>query len=145
MTLKVVDMSLVKHAQALSSLSAGTQSLINNIINESNASDIQTPGGSGSKDKFFNHAYNQDPKYQGRIAPGAGVSVAIYYMPSNKNEYDNYNVIDKEVGMLSGRRRLAVRIEGGAVEFYTTGHPKSDDRDSRSNSYIGFTPVNTKR
>lgn len=145
MTLEVVDMKFEKSAQALTSLSAGTQSLVNNIIAESNASDIATPGGSGNKDKFFNHGYDKDPKYQGRSGPGSGVTVSIYYMPANRKEYDDYEVIDEEVGMLSGRRRLAVRTEGGKVAFYTTGHPKNEKPGLRTNSYTGFVPIDTSR
>ena len=146
MTLEVVDMTSERGALALSSLGAGAQGLVKNIIAESNASDIATPGGKGSKDKFFNNGYDKDPYYQGRIAPGPQVTVSIYYMPSNKFEYDHYEVIDKAVGMLSGRRRLAVRInEQKKVAFYVTGHPKNEKPGLRTNVYTGFTPIDTSR
>src|SRR5262245_50080102 len=146
MTLEVVDMTFERGTLALSSLSPGAQGLIKNIIDESNTSDIATPGGKGNKDKFFNHGYDKDPLYQGRMAPGPKVTVSIYYMPSNKWEYDNYEVIDKEIGMLSGRRRLAVRInEERKVAFYSTGHPKNQKPGLRTNEYTGFTPIDTKK
>jgi hypothetical protein len=144
MTLEVVDMKFEKSAQALTSLSAGTQALVNNIIAESNTSNIQTPGGTGNKESFFNHGYDLDPKMQGRSKAGPGVTVSIYYMPSNRKEYDDFQVIDKEVGMLSGRRRLVVRIEGGKVAFYTTSHPH-EKPGLRTNSYTGFVPIDTAR
>lgn len=62
-------------------------------------------------------------------------------MPSNKREYDDYEVIDKQVGMLSGRRRLVVRKQDGKVTFYTTSHPKQA-AGLRTNSYVTFTPIN---
>ncbi len=142
----IVDMSFERGALAMTSLSAGAQQLIRNIIDGANTSDIATPGGKGSKDKFFNHGYDKDPAYQGRSAPGPKVTVSIYYMPSNQWEYDNYEVIDKAVGMLSGRRRLAVRMnEQDKVAFYVTGHPKNEKPGLRTNVYTGFTPVDTKR
>jgi hypothetical protein len=146
MTLEVVDMSFERGSLAMSGLGAGAQGLIKNIIDESNSSDIATPGGKGSKDKFFNHGYDKDPLYQGRSSPGPGVTVSVYYMPANKWEYDNYEVIDKAVGMLSGRRRLAVRInEQGKVAFYSTGHPKNETPGLRTNVYTGFTPIDTRK
>ena len=140
MPLTLVDMSMVKGAQKLNTLSAGTQALITNIINESNTSNIASAGGTGNKEKFFNHGYDMDPASQGRIRTGPGIDVHIYYMPSNKTEYDGYEVIDKAVGMLSGRRRLVVRKENGKVIFYTTSHPR-EAPGLRSNSYTVFTPI----
>lgn len=144
MTLTVTDMRFDKQAQALTSLSAGAQTLIKNIINESNDSNIATPGGTGDKQKFFNHGYEYDPKLNGRSKNGAGVEVHIYYMPSNKREYDDYAVIDKAVGMLSGRRRLAVRFESEKVTFYTVAHPEKKP-GLPDNSYGVFTPIDTSR
>jgi hypothetical protein len=146
MTLEVVDMRFERNALALSSLSPGAQGLVKNIIAESNESDIATPGGKGNKEKFFNHGYDKDPLFQGRSAPGPQVTVSIYYMPANQWEYNNYEVIDKSVGMLSGRRRLAVRlIEKRKVAFYSTGHPKNEKPGLRTNVYTGFTPIDTSR
>lgn len=144
MTLTVVDMRFDKQAQALSSLSEGTRQLVKNIIDESNDSNISTPGGKGNKQKFFNHGYEYDPKLNGRSKNGPGVDVHIYYMPANKREYDDYAVIDKEVGMLSGRRRLVVRFESEKVAFYTTAHPEKKP-GLPDNSYGVFTPIDTSR
>jgi hypothetical protein len=137
----LVDMSFVKQAVKMSTLSVGAQSLINNIINDSNTSNINTPGGAGSKDKFYNHAYDKDPATNGGKLSGA-VAVLVYYMPANKNEYDNYEVIDKAVGMLSGRRRLLTRAENDKWSFYMTSHPR-EQPGLRTNVYGQFTPINT--
>ena len=142
MPLTLLDMSLVRHAQALTSLSVGTQTLIANIIAQTDTSDIATPGGKGNKKAFFNHGYDKDPATNGGKL-GLGATVSIYYMPANKKEYDDYEVIDKAVGMLSGRRRLAVRTENDKTSFYTTGHPKNEA--IRSNTYTGFVPIDPKR
>jgi hypothetical protein len=66
--------------------------------------------------------------------------VSIYYQPSTASEYNNYDVIDKAEGLLSGRRRLAVRVENETYSFYTTNHPKEDVR-LRTNVYGVFTPI----
>ena len=137
----LVDMSFVKQAVKMSTLSVGAQTLINNIINDSNPSNINTPGGAASKDKFFNHAYDKDPATNGGKL-GSGVSVVVYYMPANKTEYDSYEVIDKAVGLLSGRRRLLTREEHDKWSFYMTSHPK-EQPGLRTNAYGVFTPINT--
>lgn len=143
MPLTLVDMSFVKHAQALTSLSAGTQALVNNIIAESNSSNISTPGGSAAKEAFFNHNYDVDPSTGGKAS--LSVNVKVYYMPSNYEEYKYFEVIDKAVGLLSGRRRLITRESGGKYTFYTTGHPKDEPIGLRTNSYTNFVPIDTKR
>jgi len=143
MPLTLLDMSFNKQAQALSSLSTGTQALVNNIIAETNTSNIQTPGGTGNKETFFNHNDDRDPAMQGRRA-GPGVDIKVYYMPSNKTEYDNYEVIDKAVGLLSGRRRLVVRTEGGKTSFYTTSHPRQKP-GLRTNDYGVYVAIDTTR
>src|ERR1700760_2827032 len=112
----LVDMTFNKQAVKMSGLSAGARALINNIINDSNTSNISTPGGNADKDKFFNHGYDKDPAMGGsKLA--FGVSVMVYYMPANQHEYDNYEVIDKAVGLLSGRRRLLTREENDKWAF----------------------------
>lgn len=143
MTLKLLDMSFNRQAQKLTSLSTGAQTLVKNIIDETNTSNISTPGGSGDKQAFFNHGDDRDPAMQGRKA-AMGVTVSVYYMPANKTEYDNYEVIDKAVGMLSGRRRLVVRTENGLTSFYTTSHPRQQP-GLRTNEYGVYTPIDTTK
>ncbi len=50
----VADMSIVKHAVALSGLNAGLRQLINDIMNDSNDAKF-----------FFNHGYDKDPATNG--------------------------------------------------------------------------------
>lgn len=144
MTLKLVDMKFNKQAQALTSLSEGTQQLVRNIIEEKNDTNIKTPGGSANKQAFYNHPDDRDPEMQGRKA-GPRVTIHVYYMPSNFTEYKNYEVIDKEVGLLSGRRRLVMRTADDKTAFYTTSHPRQKDARLRTNEYTGYTPIDTTR
>jgi len=139
MTLKLKDMSLYRNAVKLSSLGEGLKALVQAIIDESNESIIPTPGGKAAKEKFLNHGYDKDPATNGGVL-GGRVKVAIYYQPSTKREYDSYEVIDKAVGLLSGRRRLAVREEDDTYSFYTTNHP-SEQPGLRTNVYGVFTPI----
>jgi len=144
MTVKLKDMSLLKQAVKLTSLGAGLQALVNNIINESNESNILWgKGGKAKKEQFFNHSYDKDPATAGGPL-GLGVAVSIYYQPSSLAEYNKYEVIDKAVGLLSGRRRLAVRVENEAYSFYTTSHPK-EKPGLRTNVYQGFIPIDPKK
>jgi hypothetical protein len=144
MPVKLKDMTLYKQAAKLSALGTGLQALVNNIINESNASNIQWGSGKvAAKQAFFNHGYDKDPATNGG-ALGPGVQVSIYYQPSTANEYKNYDVIDKAVGLLSGRRRLAIRVESDTYAFYTANHPKEDAR-LRTNAYGVFTPIDPKK
>jgi hypothetical protein len=144
MTVKLKDMSLSKQAIKLSTLGAGLQALVNNIINESNDSDIKWGSGeTAGKQAFFNHGYDKDPATNGG-ALGLNVKVSIYYQPSTKAEYDNFEVVDKAVGLLSGRRRLAVRVEDETYSFYTTNHPK-EKPGLRTNVYGVFTPIDPKK
>jgi hypothetical protein len=138
-----VEMTWVKNAVALSSLNAGTQALVNNILSGSNASNIRSGAGDANVEKFFNHAYNRDPANNGG-ALGGNVFVKIYYLPSTTREYDSYAVVDKAVGFWSGRRRLAVRRVGDELSFYTTNHPQDDAR-LRTNVYGVFTPIDPAR
>jgi hypothetical protein len=142
MVKKLADMSLKPNAVALTSLNAGSQALINNIINETNAANIGFGGGAGDVGKFFNHGYDKDP------ASGGGkvyspTHVWIYYMPSTQSEYNNWQTVDYD-GYWSGRRRLAVREEDGKWSFYTTSHPKEDVR-LRTNVYGVFIPIDPTR
>jgi hypothetical protein len=137
-------MSLVRNAQALSSLSAGAQQLVANIIAESNASNVPSGGGLGDKQKYFNHSYDKDPSTNGGKL-SSGVKCAVYYMPSSTWEYNNWEVIDGATGMLSGRRRLVVREEGDKLSFYTTSHPKNEKPGMRTNVYVVFVPIDTSR
>jgi hypothetical protein len=144
MTLKLKDMSLVKQASRLSGLGAGLQALVKNIINESNESDIAWgKDGTAKKEQFFNHSYDKDPSTNGG-ALGLNVKVSIYYQPSSEKEYNSYEVVDKAVGLLSGRRRLAVRSENDVYSFYTTNHPK-EKPGLRTNVYGVFTPIDTTK
>lgn len=144
MTVKLQDMSFVKQAVKLTSLGAGLQALVSNIINESNDSNIKWGSGKeAAKDAFYNHSYNKDPSTNGG-ALSLAVKVSIYYQPSTKKEYDDYEVIDKAVGLLSGRRRLAVRVENETYSFYTTNHPK-EAPGLRTNVYGVFTPIDPKK
>lgn len=144
MPVKLKDMSLLRQAIGLSKLGAGLQALVTNIINESNESNIRWGSGKlATKQAFFNHGYDKDPATNGGIL-GPAVTVSIYYQPSTKNEYNNYDVVDREVGLLSGRRRLAVRVEDGVYSFYTTNHPR-EDRRLRTNVYGVFTPIDPKK
>jgi hypothetical protein len=133
-------MSLLKNAIALSSVNSGLRALITNIINQSNDSNIASGAGAHTKKAFYNHGYDKDPATNGGKL-GSGVSVDIYYQPSSAKEYDSYDVVDKATGLLSGRRRLAVRVENETYSFYTTNHPQEDAR-LRTNAYGVFTPVN---
>lgn len=139
MPVKLKDMSLVRNAVKLSTLNAGLRALVTNIINESNDTNIVTPGGTKSKAAFFNHGYDKDPATNGGPL-GLGVTVSIYYQPSTQREYDNWEVVDKAVGLLSGRRRLAVRVENSEYSFYTTNHPQ-ERPGLRTNVYGVFTPI----
>ena len=145
MPVKLKDMSFVRHAQSLSSFNAGLRQLVQNVIDETNTSNISWAGGVGnaSKSKFFNHLYNRDPATNGGTL-SINVTVHIYYQPATSREYDDYDVIDKSVGMLSGRRRLAVRIENDEYSFYTTNHPNQRP-GLRTNEYGVFTPIDTTK
>lgn len=141
------DMSLYKNAIALTTLNSGLRTLINAIYDGTDEINIF---GVGKKVKyFFNHTYSKDPETNGGNL-GAGVSVLIYYQPSTQKEYDEYQVID-EAGFLSGRRRLAVRIETGrhpgyvdTFSFFTTNHPEKK-KGITDNSYGNFTPIDLAR
>lgn len=143
MPIQLQDMSLYKTAIALSKLGEGVRTLVQNIINESNTTDILWGGGTAGKAAFFNHSYDKDPATNGGKCSGT-VSVSIYYQPSTKREYDAYEVVDKQVGLLSGRRRLAVRVENGLYSFYTTNHPQ-EKPGLRTNVYGVFTPIDPKK
>jgi hypothetical protein len=138
MVLKLADMSLKKNAQPLSRLNPGTQALINNIINESNTANIGSGGGAGNVGKFFNHGYDKDPATNGGARIGR-TNISIYYMPSTQAEYNRWETVDY-AGYWSGRRRLAVREDNGVWSFYTTSHPREDQR-LRTNVYGQFTPI----
>ena len=140
MPVKLKDMSLLKNAIPLSGTNAGLRALVTNIINQSNTSNIMSGAGAYAKQAFFNHGYDKDPATNGGKL-GGGVTVDIYYQPSSAKEYESYDVVDKSVGLLSGRRRLAVRVENETYSFYTTNHPQQDAR-LRTNEYGVFTPIN---
>jgi hypothetical protein len=70
-----------------------------------------------------------------------GVTVVIYYIPSKRDEFDGFDVVDQDVGMWSGRRRLAVRCQNNSYSFYLTQHP-AEAPGLRTNVYTGFTPIN---
>ena len=145
MPLPLKDMSNLRHAVALSgNVRSGTRALINAIINEDNTSKISAGGGavSGNKEKFFNHLGTSDPSTNGTLP--LNVRVWIYYQPATEREYDNYEVVDKSVGLLSGRGRLAVREEGGKYSFWLTSHPK-EKPGLRTNVYMNFTPIDPAR
>ena len=143
MPVKLKDMSMCAQAAKLSELNAGLKALVNNIIDESNESNIQWGAGTAKKEAFFNHSYDKDPATNGG-ALGQGIAVSIYYQPSSEKEYNNYDVVDKAVGLLSGRRRLAVRVENKTYSFYTTNHPK-EKPGLRTNVYGVFTPIDPKK
>jgi hypothetical protein len=140
---ELVDMSLRKDAQPLSGLGEGLKALIQNIIDQSNESNITWGAGTAGKQAFFNHNYDKDPSTNGGALPN-GVTVQIYYQPSTKREYDAFEVVDKEVGLLSGRRRLAVRVQDSKYSFYMTNHPE-EKPGLRTNVYGKFTPINPKK
>lgn len=145
MPLPLKDMSNLRHAVALSgNVRSGTRALIKAIINEDNTSKISAGGGavSGNKEKFFNHLGTSDPSTNGKLP--LNVRVWIYYQPATEKEYDNYEVVDKSVGLLSGRGRLAVREEGGKYSFWLTSHPK-EKPGLRTNVYMTFTPIDPAR
>lgn len=148
MPFQLQDMSLRRGAIALSGsqVSEGTRALINAIIAEENASVISADGGavSGSKRKFFNHTDDKDPATNGGD-PSGRVLVEIDCMPSSRTEHTAYEVVVKSVGLLSGRRRLAVRREGGEYSFWRTGHPKNDKPGLRTNVHTGFSPFDPAR
>jgi hypothetical protein len=135
MPLTLKDMSLCRNAQALSGVGAGLQSLVNNIVAESNTGFHYGYG----KDAFFNHHYDKDPDTNGGKL-GTGVTVKIYYQPATQKEYDNFEVIDKSLGHRSGRRRLAVRCQNDKYSFYMTNHPKTTTVTNK-NTYGVFTPI----
>jgi hypothetical protein len=144
MPVKLQDMSLYKNAIPLSQLNEGARTLVSNIINESNASNIAWGGGGrASKQAFFNHGYDKDPATNGgKLA--LHIEVSIYYMPSTAREYNRWDVVDSNEGLLSGRRRLAVRVENEKYSFYTTSHPQEDPR-LRTNVYGLFIPIDPKK
>ena len=143
MPVKLKNMSLCTHASKLSDLGGGLKALVNNIINESNESDIRCGSGeTAKKEAFFNHSYDKDPATNGG-ALGPGLVVSIYYQPSSATKYNDWKVIDKAVGLLSGRRRLAVRVEDETYSFFTANHPNEDPR-LRTNSYQ-FIPIDPKK
>ena len=141
------DMTYVKNAVKLSSMNAGTQALVKAIINDSETATITTQvkadDGSykWSKKKFFNHGDDRDPERGGRENREQGLTISVYYMPASKSEYDDYDVVDKSVGLLSGRRRLVVREDSRGTSFYTTNHPKQE-AGLRTNEYGAYTPIN---
>jgi hypothetical protein len=144
---RLKDMSGVKNAQALSGLSEPLRTLINAIY--AGTEEISVWGAAKQVKYFLNHVYDKDPETKGAL-PG-GVTVLIYYQPATQAEYDSWEVIDKHAtgGFLSGRRRLAVRIEAGrhpayidTFSFYMTNHPKQQP-GLRTNEYGAFTPINT--
>ena len=143
MTKKLKDMSMCRNAIKLSGLNEALRTLINAIFQET---DNITVFGVGKKVKdFFNHGYDKDPNTNGGAVP-TGVTVLIYYQPASMTEYNNYDTID-EAGFLSGRRRLAVRIEDSGYpshdqlfSFYLTNHPR-EKPGLRTNVYGVFTPI----
>ena len=143
MPLNVKDMLLITNAIPLTQCRAGTQTLVKNIINESNASNIAWPNGRGNKSAFFNHTYDKDPAYAWSKV-GCGVTVDVYYQPASDEEYDQYDVVDKAVGMLSARARLLVRTEDKKVSFYTCSHPKQSV-ELRTGEYAHPRPIDTSR
>lgn len=135
MPLEMQDMSLHKGAVPLSGLRAALKTLIDNIVGETNGKVYHGK----TTDYFFNHAYDRDPSTNGGPL-GLGVNVKIYYQPATDVEYNNWEVIDG-AGCLSGRRRLAVRIESNKASFWMTNHPK-EKPGLRTNVYGLFTPIN---
>ncbi len=143
MAKKKKDMSGVKNAVKLSGLNAPLQGLINAIYD---GTDQITVFDVGKKvNEFFNHGYDKDPATNGG-GLATGIKVLIYYQPATQAEYNNWEVIDN-AGFLSGRRRLAARIESGAhpdymdsYSFYLTNHP-NEKPGLRTNVYGQFTPV----
>ncbi len=122
-----------KGATALSAMNPSTQQLIADIF-----------AGNAGATPFFNHGYDKDPETRGSISGTAFVS--IYYQPASANE----DTISNQ-GLLSGRRRLAVKIvkcsypdETEVYAFYTTNHPQKKP-GLPDNSYGIFTPVDMSR
>lgn len=136
MALDLQDMSLSKHAIALSSVNAALRTLINNLIAETNTTVYY-----GKKtDYLFNHLYDKDPATNGGKL-GTADRVKIYYQPATDREYNMGEVLD-DAGCRSGRRRLALKIDSrGKASFYTTNHP-NQARGLRTNEYGVFTPIN---
>lgn len=139
MALELQDMSLHRNAVSLSSLRDAVRTLISNIIAGTNSLVYHGK----STDYFFNHTYDKDPATNGGKL-GLGTSVKIYYQPATDTEYNNWQVLD-QAGCLSGRRRLAVRVDSsGKASFWMTNHP-NEKPGLRTNVYGVFTPINPAR
>lgn len=143
MAKKLKDMSMYRNALKLSSLNTALATLINAIYQGTD--EITVFGAQKTVKYFFNHGYDKDPDTNGGARP-VGVTVLIYYQPASEAEYQNWQTID-ESGFLSGRKRLAVRIEAGrypdnidTFSFYTTNHP-NEKPGLRTNVYGVFTPI----
>ena len=135
MALDLQNMSLHRNAVSLSGLRGALQTLINNIVAGTN--NLVYHG--KSTEYFFNHLYDKDPATNGGKLD-LGTTVKIYYQPATDTEYNNWQVIDR-AGCLSGRRRLAVRVDsGGKASFWMTNHP-NEARGLRTNVYGLFTPI----
>lgn len=139
MALDLQDMSLTRHAVALSGLNAALRTLINNLIAETNTAVYFGK----TTDYFFNHPYNADPATNGGKLD-VSATVRIYYQPATDREYGMGEVLDN-AGCLSGRRRLALRTDSrGKASFWMTNHPKQSP-GLRTNEYDKFTPIDPGR
>lgn len=141
---KLQDFSSNRSAVRLSGLNEGLRALIAAIYENQEMTSI---GGDLKETRyFFNHSDNRDPSTNGGEL-GGHVTVRIYYQPASLAEYKAWETIDYE-GFLSGRRRLAVRIEDGIAggdqiwAFYLTNHPKVEKGKPKNNAYGIYTPVN---
>jgi hypothetical protein len=127
------NFSWTRAACPLSGLNANLRTLIADIY-----------AGNASAQTYFNHGYDKDPETRGAV--GGGSSVHIYYQPATGSE----DTISND-GVLSGRRRLAVKIttcdypeQTAVYAFYLTNHPEKKP-GLPDNSYGIFTPVDTSR
>jgi len=92
---------------------------------------------------YFNHGDNRDPNTNGGKCP-TGVTVSIYYAPYTEREYQQWEVIFNKSNTMyvSGKRRIAVRGEGGVYKFYLANHTGGSTAGMRDNSSYIYTEIN---
>ncbi|MBU6257884.1 MAG: hypothetical protein KGO01_05630 [Burkholderiales bacterium] len=95
---------------------------------------------------YFNHSDKRDPNTGGGKC-GVGVSVKIYYAPCTDKEYKAYDVlsIKNDAIWASGKRRVALREEGGVHKVYMANHTGKSTADVRDSSTYRYSEIDVSR
>jgi hypothetical protein len=123
------------NAQALSKLSNPVRSFVNGLIAEE----------AWCVD-YFNHSDNRDPNTAGGPC-GIGVDVKIYYAPCTTGEYNNWEVLGLKNDTIwaSGKRRIALRKEGGVHKMFLANHTGKSIGGMRDNSSYRYNEIDLSK